>query len=305
MIKHVFYILLLTLPILAQAQDTKILLHQYFKEVRANKYPPISVSFSLPENAKKILIEVKPFYNDTSANVRTKAYGIIRYVGDKSRVTTVREECVNMLVKASKDKDAGNVGTVLGYLTQFLKQDFSNESLNGIRRLLKSNPPHVDKVMRLAGFLQLEDMKDFIRPYAQPGNSQPIRWSAIVSLARMGDAEALDEMMRRTKKIKVNDDVVYEVFPDLIYTHQRVAYDYLVEVLMQEDKNCISAHPDREEPIQCGYRVMEQLAPVVEGYPLKVHASGDLITDDYVGALITVRNWFGENKNYKILRDTY
>src|SRR5690606_5090496 len=146
-----------------------------------------------------------PFYNDSSANVRAKAYGMIRYVGDKSRVTTVREECLSMLVKASKDKDAGNVGTVLGYLTQFLKQDFSNESLNEIRRLIKSNPPHVDRVMRLAGFLQLEDLKDFIRPDMQPGNSQPVRWSANVSLARMGDAEPFDEMMSRTKKLKVND----------------------------------------------------------------------------------------------------
>lgn len=299
-------ILLLSLtPIFSYSQDMKVQLRQYFTEVRVGKYPAIPVSFSLPENAKDVLLGVKPYYSDTSANVRSKSYTIIRYVGIKSSQASVREQCVSGLVKACFDKDNGNVSTALNYLTQFSKQDFTKSSLNDISALLKSNPPHLDKVMRLVGYLTISDLHETIRPYTLAGNSQSVRWSAIVSLARMGDTQAIEEMMRRARKLKVNDDVVYEIFPDLIYSHQRVAIDYLVEVLMSDEKNCISSNPNNEVPILCGYRIMEQLVSVIKGFPLKTDQSGDIQTKDYEAALATVRIWFKDNNEYEIVKDGY
>jgi hypothetical protein len=78
-----------------------------------------------------------------------------------------------------------------------------------------------------------------------------------------------------------------------------------VEALNNDAKNCESANSDNTERIPCAYRIMEMLAPIIENYPLKQNASGDIETNDYPMALQTVREWFKINKAYKILRDTY
>ena len=51
---------------------------------------------------------------------------------------------------------------------------------------------------------------------------------------------------------------------------------------------------------------MEFLAPVIKTYPLKTDSNGDLITNEYENALITLRKWFKENETtYEIIIDTY
>jgi len=138
-----------------------------------------------------------------------------------------------------------------------------------------------------------------------PGNGQSIRWASLVSLARLGDASAIEEVDRRARKLPVNDDVVYSIFPDLVYTHNKQIIAYMVEVLQRDDAICMSADAERQAQIPCGYRIMEQLAPVIKGYPLQLDASDDIKTDDYVAALKTVREWFTKHPNYEILKDKY
>ncbi len=103
----------------------------------------------------------------------------------------------------------------------------------------------------------------------------------------------------------MTDAVVYEIFPDLVYTRSQEAITYLVEALNSDAKNCESANAESEEKIPCAYRVMEMLAPVIENYPLKLSESDDIETTDYPGALQKVRDWFKVNKGFKILKDRY
>jgi hypothetical protein len=121
----------------------------------------------------------------------------------------------------------------------------------------------------------------------------------------MGDTNATAEILNRVKRIPVNDEVVYEVFPDLIYTRQTDALDYIVKALHSDAKNCIAADAEKDIPILCGYRIMEQLAPVIEGYPLHLDEFGDVQTLDYPAALNTVREWFLKHKSYTIRHDKY
>jgi hypothetical protein len=171
--------------------------------------------------------------------------------------------------------------------------------------LLARKSSHFEELLRLIGFLELTDLKESIRPYTQIGNSQATRWAAIVSLARMNDVAATEEMMRRARKLAVSDDIIYKIFPDLAYSRCPEAIAYMVEALQSDEKNCLSADAENEQAIPCGYRIMEQLAPVIDGYPLQLDGSGDLKTTDYIAALKTVREWFAKHPNYKILRDRY
>jgi hypothetical protein len=293
------------LQIPVYGQQVSDLLNLYFSEVRNCKYPAIPKPVSIGENADETLASIKSYLTDTLTTVRAKAYAIAHLAGTNSRVPSVRLVYVNHLVNACKDEDSGNVGLSLSYLSQFLKKDFTPSALDSIRNLVRRKTPHFEDLLKLAGFLELKDLQSIIQPYTQAGNSRQVRWAAIIALARMGDAEALTNMMARVKRLPVNDDVVYEVFPDLVYTRQREALDYLITTMQSDAKNCMSADAERETAIICGYRIMEQLSPAIEGYPLKLDESGDIETKDYVSALSTVRDWFSKHKDYKIDRERF
>ena len=134
-----------------------------------------------------------------------------------------------------------------------------------------------------------------------PSLSARDQWAAQLALARLGDPEALATVLTRVKQEPVNDDVVYELLPDLVYTRQKAALDYLVTIIQSDEKNCQSADPEAEQSILCGYRVLELLPPVIQNFPLTVDESGDLAVSDYPSALQQAREWLKENDDYQIV----
>jgi len=277
----------------------------YFAEVRQGKFPAIPKQLSLSENSKSILDNVGEYLTDSVATVRSKAYTIVYLAGSNARQSHIREVAVQELIVGVNDANGGNGGTALDYLSSFQKEDFNTTSKDTLRSLFRRKAVHLEKIIKLIGFLELVDLKEEVRAYAVPGNGQSIRWASLVSLARLGDASAIEEVDRRARKLPVNDDVVYSIFPDLVYTHNKQIIAYMVEVLQRDDAICMSADAERQAQIPCGYRIMEQLAPVIKGYPLQLDASDDIKTDDYVAALKTVREWFTKHPNYEILKDKY
>jgi hypothetical protein len=127
-------------------------------------------------------------------------------------------------------------------------------------------------------------------------------WSAYVAMARMGDVLSEQNVMDKANKLGTNDDTIYELFPDLVYIGSRTTIDFLVKQLYSEENNCSSPDAESERPINCAYRIMEMLAPVIKDYPIAVSASGDLVEKDYPKALATIRSWFNaHNGNYTII----
>jgi len=303
-----FYIALLFVGVCFElhAQDTKKTLTAYFSEVRAGKYQSIPKNLFQPENAKTTLSLLVPYLKDTASVVRAKAYAIAQLAGGTARQDNLREDAVAKLVDGIKDKDSGNAGLALGYLTGFKKEDFTAVSKDTLLALFKRKTPHYDELIRLIGFLELKQSQNDLRSLAQQSTaSKKDRWSALLALARMDDAYAIESVMTRVKKLPVNDEVVYEIFPDLVYTRQRAIFDLLIDALNNDAKNCESANAEYDAKIPCAYRVMEMLAIAVSNYPLTVDASGDINTKDYKAALETVREWFKKNKAFTIVKSNY
>jgi len=301
----VVVLMLLVISSTSRGQQINEAMQLYFKDVRVGKYPAVPKILVISENAKVILPALASYLTDSLAEVRSKAYTITSLSGNSARQSHLRELAVAYLVSGTRDVDGGNAGISLDYLASFLKEDFNSTSKDSVRSLFRKKAQHFEKVIKLCGFLELVDLKEEIRPYTQAGNSQSLRWAALVSLARMGDGAAISEVDRRARKLPVNDDVIYSIFPDLAYTRNRQLIGYMVEILQRDDATCMSADAERSVQIPCGYRVMEQLAPVVKGYPLSLDASGDVKTNDYVAALKTVREWFAKHQNYEIIKDKY
>jgi hypothetical protein len=288
------------------AQNTVGTLDKYFAQVRTGKYPAIPKSLSTTENSKATLAALPPYLIDTVAAVRAKAYAITQFAGNNARQAALRQDAVQKLMNGARDRNAGNAGIALNYLTGFQREDFTQPAKDTLTALLKRRAPQLDKIVRLVGYLELATTRDDLRAITQePRASRADKWSATLALVRMGDSYAQENVMNRLRRMPVNDEVVYGIFPDLVYTRNKQFIDYLVGVLNSTDANCQSADAERPARIPCGYRVMEMLASVIADYPVKVDASGDVAADDYTAALQTVRDWFAKHPDYTILKDRY
>jgi hypothetical protein len=290
----------------ARAQSGDASLESYFSEIQRGKYSAIPKFLLVPENVSTTLKNIIPYLKDSSANVRAKAYLIVQRAAYGVNETSTRQNAVTKLIQACKDNDSGNVGLALEYLEGFNKKDYTKASQDTLVKLFKRRIPHYDKLIRLIGFLEIKAVQEDLQTLSQQTTTiKKERWSAMLALARMGDIVAIQNMMMRVKKLSVNDDVVYEIFPDLVYSRSKDAFNYLVQLLNSDDKNCEPAGADSEGKIPCAYRIMEMLAPAIVGYPLQVDDSGDIMTKDYVAALKTSRNWFTAHPDYSISKSKY
>jgi hypothetical protein len=254
----------------------------------------------------KMLDLVSNYYNDTVPDIRKEAFYLTYKLGSKN--TPITGKCIENLTMGIKDNNTGIVGVVMDYLKTFRAAEFTRKAKDTINVLIKRTTPHYKKLVKLAGFLQLEESQDILKrklqtkDYASPGE----RWAMLLSLSRMGEQATIDFCLKIAKRAGVNDDFVYDIAPGLIYTRQKELTDYLVSLLYSDQKNCSSPNPESTKQIHCGYRLMEMLAPVVKNFPLKTDVAGEIITDDYKKALDKTRSWFKKHKNdYQLLHETF
>lgn len=301
--------LFLLLPALASAyQDSpRAVIETAMNNIRTEQYTAVdeSVLFE-PSHHAEVLQVLSGYYADSLSMVRDRAYHYTRRVGQASDVAAVRAQAVAQLITGMSDADGIVVNTVLSGLGGFSFGDFSESQKSTIAGYLQTSLPHYDKLLRLAGFLQLEDQAALIRAKAYDrGESRAVRWAAKMAMARLGDEAILNSIITKLESVAINEDIVYEIFPDLIYTRQPAAIEFMVSVLNSEERNCYPANPDATQKIPCGYRVMEFFPGVIEDFPLQRGASGDIETDDYREALQTAREWFKINSgNYTINKST-
>lgn len=303
--------LLLALPAAASyGQSLNDGVNHYFEAVSNGEYsrfPEVDAASSA-EVLADFYDTVVPRLTGTDNDdilVKLKAYELIGFVASHVHDIDARAKGVHLLMNACAEHSFRVRSRAVDLLTRFTPSDFQNAAKDTLRKLVRSEAPPLDRFIKLAGFVGIDDLQAVIKPFSYDGYPAHLRWAALVALARLGNRSALDGIMQRVRRIPVNDDVVYQLFPDLIYTRQPEAIAYIIEALQSNAKNCRSADAERDVAIPCGYRIMEQLAPVVTGFPLTLDESGDLDTDDYPAALQEVRTWFNDNKYWKIRKDTY
>jgi len=293
-------------PLVTFGQSVSDILKRYVSDIRVIPSTPIPASLLVEERALEVLQSSSAYYNDSSSAVRVKIYFLTERVGIGSKKADIRTAAVSQLMIANRDNDISNVGAVWDMLSRFRKDDFSISARDTIHSAFRRRVMPLDRLLKVIGYLEIVELKEEIRHFTLPPFNKKDRWAALLSLSRMGDQEATQSILKKSQKLEINDNVIYEVFPDLIYTRQPALISYVISALNSNGKNCFSADAENEIPVLCGYRIMEQLAPIIEQYPIQIDASGDLITKDYARALVEVRNWFDERgNNYKINTDRF
>lgn len=286
-------------------QSSSEAVRHYFNTLRTGSRVALPAELHNAGSAKDLLQLVKPYLDDSVQSVRIKSRELLFIHASTTALPDVRRQAINYLLITTQPSDPTTTGLVLSRISAFDRDDFSDTAKANVRRLVLAEGSHLGEWFRVAAFLGMTDLIPHIRPYTQPGNRQSLRWPALLSLARLEEPSAAAEVVKRVKKLPVNDDLVYNIFPDLIFTRDRSAIGYMIEILFRDTRNCLSADAERETPIPCGYRIMEQLAPVIEGFPVQLDAAGDIQTDDYAAALDTVQQWLLAHRNYHIKKERY
>lgn len=305
-----FFLIINSYLLVAQDEaSVKNLLDDYMNIVRTEDYTSSPVKELYSEKNSAFLLNVlNGFYADTIAKVRSKAYYLTYKAAYKNSNQELRNLAVYNLVQALKDKDSGNVGSVADWLTNFYANDFDEKSRDSLKNILHKQTVYLDKIISLIGFIGITDQNDYLKNNIKNGiySSHKVIWATHLALARMGDVEEIDFCIDRVKMQVINDDVVYELVPDLIYIRNKDATDYLLSILNDDTKSCYSSNPENQQKITCAYRVMEYLAPIIKDFPIQTDQTGDLMADDYTEALRIVREWFKVHaKDYELIRDVY
>lgn len=232
---------------------------------------------------------------DEDRQIRLNGYRFLYLLSrDHPRYTS---DIVELLVLSGlSDNDPGNRKSVCGYLEDFPKEHFSVSARNRISSHAIEKDSPLKEIVRLSARLGLKDLAAHYNHLLIAGSvDSSTRWTLNVALGRLGDEKSARWCMDQVRQMGLNDQVVHQLVPDLVFIHYKPAMDYLLSAICQDRKNCSSPNPDSSSKINCAYRLMEVVAPAIKGFPVQTDEGGNLETNDYRRALERVRAWIYEH----------
>ncbi len=243
------------------------------------------------------LTQIETQLTNENSNIRYLLFNLIYQVGFQSTNSDVRERAVYLLIdNGLADAEQSLIGRNIELLSEFPSSDFSQQSRARLAAVVMNSKSYVTDLIRLSGQIKLTSLTTFFEQrLATTKNTKEI-WPLHCALARMHDITQKAYCFNRVKRMGINDQVIQYAIPDLLYTQNKDAIDYLLETILVDNMNCSSFNPDSSEMVNCAYRLIELVAPFVNNFPVKVGASGDLEVASYEKALVDVRQWIVANK---------
>jgi hypothetical protein len=294
--------MLTTLP--AAAQSSIDYLQVYFNSLKQNENPDRFVAEKIEQMDVSTLCEnISPYLNDPLSMIRLKAYILLHQRGLQNIKPKDKQRIIANLLRGWFDADTGINGFVASALSVYAKSDFTKSAKDNIVLLINKSPGYYHQLIKIAGFLEIQELIPVLQQKLSNTikMTDRVRWATYLALSRMGDSSATQVVLNKVKSLSISDEVVYTLFPDLVYTRQREVIDYLIEQLNSDEANCNSSNPEKSKRISCGYRIMEYLTVAVKNYPLTTDISGELMVNNYEKALQDVRAWFRHaNGRYEI-----
>lgn len=255
---------------------------------------------------KKVYKSLNKYEKDTLANIRIFVYEMYNDIAQQSIDSTFRKAIVVRLVKACADNDNSVRERVSNLLQSFNKNDFNKEAKKILTSYLSQSPEIFKNTARLCGYLDMTEVIPLINNKLKDSLSRRVKWELKLTLARLGDDDKAYECTEFVRMQGINDRKIHYLFNDLIYTRNRIAFDYIIEELNNDELNCKPSNPYLSDNITCAYRIMELLAPYIKNFPYKIYpGTNQLIANDYDKALKNVRDWFSVNSDYIILKDKF
>ncbi len=288
------------------AQNATGDLQRYFEQIRTGGYPSFPASALNANNKSELLRSIADNRQDSVEQVRSRAYYAIKRIAADSGDPGVRSQAVGLLVSGVSDRSAAVNSVALSGLQNFSREDFGNGEKQSLNSFLGNSAIfNKDELVRLVGFINDSGETTALSSSLSQATGFRMRWAYQIALARLGDQRSVDFLLSRIQAAPINDDFVYDIIPDLVYTRNKQIFQFIDEMLMDPNPRCESASPDNNEALSCGYKLLEYYARTVANFPLTLDEYGDLDLDDYQTGLATARTWVNSNPDYSVLNDKY
>ena len=198
-------------------------------------------------------------------------------------------------IERCKSQDSGQVSIAINALRVFDESAFNQQARAEIGDLIVDKTRHLDDIILIAGWLGLSAD---IEAYERTKENHPPRIFQRIQLAKLraGNTSKLTGFLKNVKEVPIDDEFNYTIAPLVAYTRQKPAVDYLLEVISMRISGCSPGDAESSGNIDCAYRLVEMVAPIINEFPYELNKSGDIKTDDYPSMLEDVRNWITVNK---------
>ena len=296
--------LLLPIQMFAQNNNIDSIVKNYLSDSNTNDN---IVEYVEQSSIQQEILSIEDYLKQENGNLRSFIYGVLFKMIKNENDLKERQKGVYIIVKYGLfDSDAGNIYRVINYLSELPEECFDGKTKNLLSTLVLESPPHYSKLLRLIGQVNVIQLQAYLEVSLQNDKELTASeiWNINLVLARWGDEDRAEYCVGSVKSLGLNDEIVFRLVPDLIYTKQRVVFNYLFEEILKDELNCSSTDPDREIDINCAYRLLEFMTPHISDFPLRLTDSGELDFEDYEEALLNARVWIESNKDtYRIIPD--
>lgn len=273
-------------------------------KIKSGVYSYGDLSIITDNNSLTFIDELESILTQLDRNQRLTSYQFVHALVSDSFDNLRKERFISYVVRNGfNDPDIGNRQSVVDMSYLYEPSYLTPSLLNFLSgRVISKDEPHLS-LIRLSGWFKIRQLENFVRQQLTVANDFKSQWTYHLFLGRMGDPNSVQYCIETIRKIGLNDDVVYHLIPDLVYLHQNEAIDFILTKILDDEELCTSPNPDYDVAITCAYRLMELVAPVIEGFPLRTGPSGDLEVDDYPTGLEQVRQWIVAHFNsYELKR---
>ncbi|HUW06157.1 MAG TPA: hypothetical protein VMW01_07835 [Williamwhitmania sp.] len=261
-----------------------------------------------PKEWLSVIAELNSLPKDTIGQLTSQAIVVAKYLTSHGESHNQKVAGINVLLDFSIGNPSLFGNQTIPFLKTIPRDVYDSSAIKKLELYLSNgNNPSLQEAIKVSGYVGGEELHSFLlQNESLFTRFKRNKWPYALAMSRLGDTLWLNYCLEKVKKLEVNTQTIYFVFPDLAYTRQQAAIQYLVDVLQNMSYSCDSPNPESTSKIDCGYRVMELLAPAVADFPFSIGVSGDLKVDNYKKALIEVREWFSQkNGSYQIRNDNY
>lgn len=248
-------------------------------------------------NFKEVSQSLSKFFTDSSSAIRYESLNINTQIAIKSKdkiviIKAIQDNVKNCVMNGSINNQ------IAGLLKKYNKSDFSAEELLLINNTLQSQQNNLGTLTKIYAFAgQPSVSSDINLLLSKPNLTKSDKRDLKLALVRCGDERLTNKMYETLKLQVINDDLIYSALPDVIYTKNKLLFGHLLNAILSNDKKCSSANNDDNTPIICAYRLIEQMAPHINNFPVAINEKGEINSKDLGKTLIEAREWISKNKD--------
>lgn len=290
------------IPVFSQSTLQKTV-ERWYEETKNRQASTVNLEGIItPANAASVWKLIVPYTKDSIPEVRYQVLSIIStYSRTQSFGKEWKENAIVELIQATKDKTPFVAAHAWEHVLVLTPKEYGETSLSLLPKYEPNQTVYPQKWARWIAIHNQKSQVEKIKTLQSNEKDKSKSWEYQISLSRLGDATSTENVLAQIQKIPVNDEWVESLAPDLTFTKNKAIYTYLLDLLLVNEKNCISPNPDYPVPVVCGYRIMEYLAGNIKDFPAEKDITGDLI-GDYNKNLANCKSWYTKNKtNFSII----